>query len=66
MISIYKKEDNQVFKSKVKKWRLKFVYKNLKGLDCQPDQSLQSDKLKLPKWVVDDVNAIFKAKITKN
>ena len=31
--------------------RLKFVYKNLKGLDYQPDQSQQSDKLKLPKWV---------------
>ena len=51
LVSIYEKEDNQVFKSKVKNWRLKFVYKNLKGLDYQPDQSQQSDKLKLPKWV---------------
>ena len=39
------------FKSEDKNWRLEHDYKNLKDLDYQPDQSQQSDKLQLPKWV---------------
>ena len=50
LISIYKKEYNQAFKSKVKDWRQTYDVKNLKDLDYQLDQ-LQPDKSILPKWV---------------
>ena len=50
LISIYKREYNQVFKSKDKDWRQKYDYKNLKDLDYQLDQ-LQPDESMLPKWV---------------
>ena len=56
LIKIFKKY-GQTFKSRDKEWNLKHDYKNLKRLDCQPDQLQQSDqpqqpdKLILPKWV---------------
>ena len=46
----YKKEYNQVCKSKYKEWRLKYSYKNLKDVDYQPEQ-LQPEQLVLPKWI---------------
>ena len=60
LISIYKKEYNQIFKSNDKQLRVKHYYKNLKGSDYQPDElqpdGLQPDQLVLPAWV----------KVTKN
>ena len=50
LISIYKKEYNQAFKSKGKDWRQTYDFKNLKDLDYELDQ-LQPDKSILPKWV---------------
>ena len=58
--SIYKKEYDQVFKSKGKNGRLKHNFSNLKDLDYQADKlqrdKLQPDKLQphqlvQPKWV---------------
>ena len=56
LIKIYKKENNQVFKSKDKHWRQKHDYKNLKDLnyqpnEIQPDQPQQPDQSILPTWV---------------
>ena len=60
LISVYKKEYNQAFKSVDNGWRQKHDHKNLKGLDYQPDhlqpdqlqpEQLQPDQLVLPKWV---------------
>ena len=41
LIDIYKKEYDQVFKSKDNDWNLKHDLKNLKNLDYQPDQLQQ-------------------------
>ena len=56
LIKIYRKEYNQVFKSKDENWRQKHDYKNLKDLNYQPDQiqpgqPQQSDQSRLPTWV---------------
>ena len=44
LVRIYKKEYNQVFKSKDEEWRQKHYHKNLKDLDYQPDRPQQSDQ----------------------
>ena len=41
LIDIYKKEYDQVFKSRDNDWNLKHDLKNLKNLDYQPDQLQQ-------------------------
>ena len=56
LIKIYRKEYNQVFKSKDEDWRQKHDYKNLKDLNYQPDQiqpsqPQQPDQSRLPTWV---------------
>ena len=56
LVSIYKKEYNQVFESKDKEWSLKDNCKNLEDLDYVPPDELKpvelkSNELKLPKWV---------------
>ena len=60
LISIYKKEYNQIFKGTDKELRVKHDYKNLKDSDYQPDElqpdGLQPDQLVLPALV----------KVTKN
>ena len=50
LIRIYKKEYDQVFENKNKKWRLKNDHDNLKDLNYQPDQS-QPDQIVLRKLV---------------
>ena len=50
LIDIYKKEYDQVFKSKDNDWRLKHDYKNLKDLDYQPQQLDQPDQAP-PLWI---------------
>ena len=47
LIKIYKKENNQVFKSKDKHWKQKHNYKNLKDLNYQPVQ-IQPDQPQQP------------------
>ena len=51
LISIYKKEYNQVFESKDKDWKQKYDYENLEDLDYQLDELQQIDQLMLPIWV---------------
>ena len=43
LVTDYRKDYNQIFKSKDKDWSLNNYYKNLKHLDYQPDQ-LQPDQ----------------------
>ena len=40
LVSTYKKEYNQAFKSKDKDWRQRYDYNNPKDLDYQPDESM--------------------------
>ena len=68
----YKKEYNQVFKSKDKERRLKYSYKNLEDVDYQPEQ-LQPEQLVLPKWIKvrknrfgEIQNIVTEAKINKS
>ena len=67
---IYKKEYNQVFKSKDKDWRQKYDYKNLKDLDYQADETDEEDKTDeaIPEWVEVSKNRFdaTKNKINRN
>ena len=68
LISIYKKEYNQVFESKDKDWRQKYDHKNMKDLEYQADKAEKADETDdtdesdeedeaIPEWVEVSKNA---------